>query len=65
MPEKSRPNGWIAVNDLQPIEDILGRVQQPQFNENKFRVGFKLLIPLSHWSESIECECWLEKSYHP
>ena len=43
------------MNDLQPNEDILGRYQQPHFDTNKVRVGFKLLIPLAHWSESGEC----------
>ena len=30
--KKSRPNGWIAVNDLQLNEDVIGRYQKPHFN---------------------------------
>ena len=58
--KKSCPNGWIAVNYLQPNGDVIGRYQQPHYNPNKVRVGVKLLIPLARWSESVECEWWLE-----
>ena len=51
---KSCPNGWIAVNDLQPNEKILGSHQQPHFNPNKVRAGVKLLIPLSCCTDSVE-----------
>ena len=34
-------------------------------NPNKIRVGVKLLIPLGHWSDSVECEWWIDESYHP
>ena len=59
------PNGWIAVNYLQPNGDVLERYQQPHFNQYKARVGFKLLINLAHWSGSIECECSIDESHHP
>ena len=63
--KKSCPNGWISVNELQPHGDVLGRYQQPRFNPNEVRVGFKLPIPFSHWSDYVECEWWIDESYHP
>ena len=48
------------MNDLKPNEDITGCYQHPNFNRNKVRVGVKLLIPLAHWSDSVECEWWIE-----
>ena len=53
------------MNDLQPNKDVLGHYQYPHFNPNKVRVGVKLLISLAHFSESVECEWWIEKLYHP
>ena len=53
------------MNDLQPNEDVLGSFQRPQLNSNKFRVGVKQLIPLARWSDSVECEWWLDESYNP
>ena len=53
------------MNDLQPNEDVIGCYQQPQLNPNKVRVRVKLLIPLDHWSDSVECEWWPYESHHP
>ena len=58
---KSCTNGCIAVNDLQPNEDVLGRYQKPHFNPNKVSFGVKMLIPLANWSDSVECEWWLDE----
>ena len=63
--KKSCPNGWFALNDLQQNESVLGRYRQPQFNSNTFRVGVKLITPMDHWTDSVECEWWLSESYHP
>ena len=61
---KSCPNGWIDVNDLQPNEDVLGRYQQPHLNPNKVRFVVKMFIPLSHWSDYVECVWWPDESCH-
>ena len=53
------------MNELQPNEDVLEQYKQPHFNPNKVRVGVKLLIPLDYWSESVECECWIDELYYP
>ena len=46
---KSFPNGWISVNELQPNKYVIGRYQYPQLNSNTVRVGAKMLIHLAHW----------------
>ena len=50
------------MKDLQPNEDVLRRYQHLHSNPNKVRVGAKLLIPLSHLSDYVECEWWIYKS---
>ena len=52
------------MNDLQQNEDALGRYQHPHFNSNKYRVGLKLIIPLDHCSDSVECEWRVDKLYN-
>ena len=53
---KSCPNGWFAVNDLQPNAAVLGCYLQPHFNSNTVRFGVKILIPLNNCTDSVECE---------
>ena len=57
---KSCPNGWIALNGLQPNEDVLERYQRPHSNTNKVRVGVKILIPLAPCSYFVDCEWWID-----
>ena len=53
------------MNYLQPNEDVLGRYQQPHLNPNKVRFVVKMFIPLSHWSDYVECVWWPYESCHP
>ena len=53
------------MNYLRQNDNVIGRYQHPHFNPNKLRVGFKLLIPLTHWSESVERGLRIDESYHP